>query len=247
MEKWQEEIKKLLYIDASNEEIAPSCKMLSKYFTLFIMIPEGVSFTLSLGHSTYMFLRLQSLYTHIYALHREDLRDWERKGQQKGRNAKENIMPTPHSFLGGMLFLYIVLINLSGLRCIKKLSLQSNRLTSMKGLEECVALEELYLSHNGTAKMEGLSTLANRRVLDVSSNKLAAVEDIEKLTCLDDLWFNGNQLASLDGIAEAVFGSREKLTTIYLEHNPCAKLSNYVTTLREIFPNIDQIDSEVFA
>ncbi|PWA82576.1 leucine-rich repeat (LRR) family protein [Artemisia annua] len=138
-------------------------------------------------------------------------------------------------------------INLCGLRCIKKLSLQSNRLTSMKGLEECVALEELYLSHNGIAKMEGLSTLANLRVLDVSSNKLAAVEDIEKLTCLEDLWFNDNQLASLDGIAEAVSGSREKLTTIYLERNPCAKLSNYVTTLREIFPNIEQIDSEVFA
>nr|GFC60036.1 hypothetical protein [Tanacetum cinerariifolium] len=67
---------------------------------------------------------------------KEDLRDWERKGQQKGRNAKENIMSTPH-------------------RCIKKLSLQRNRLTSMKGLEECVALEELYLSHNGAAKMKG--------------------------------------------------------------------------------------------
>ncbi|CAH1425152.1 unnamed protein product [Lactuca virosa] len=138
-------------------------------------------------------------------------------------------------------------IDLCGLKCIKKLSLQSNRLTSMKGLEECIALEELYLSHNGIAKMEGLSTLSNLRVLDVSSNKLAAIEDIEKLTCLEDLWFNDNQLASLDGIAEAVSGSREKLTTIYLEHNPCAKLSDYLTTLRQIFPNIEQIDSEVFA
>nr|XP_043624801.1 protein phosphatase 1 regulatory inhibitor subunit PPP1R7 homolog [Erigeron canadensis] len=137
-------------------------------------------------------------------------------------------------------------INLCGLRCIKKLSLQSNRLTSMKGLEECTALEEVYLSHNGIAKMEGLSRLANLRVLDVSSNKLAAIEDIEKLTCLEDLWFNDNQLASLDGIAEAVSGSREKLTTIYLEHNPCAKLSDYVTTLRQIFPNVEQIDSEMF-
>ncbi|XP_071742344.1 protein phosphatase 1 regulatory inhibitor subunit PPP1R7 homolog [Rutidosis leptorrhynchoides] len=138
-------------------------------------------------------------------------------------------------------------INLCGLKCIKKLSLQSNRLTSMKGLEECTSLEELYLSHNGITKMEGLSTLANLRVLDVSSNKLAAIEDIEKLTCLEDLWFNDNQLASLDCIAEAVSGSREKLTTIYLEHNPCAKSSDYLTILRQIFPNIEQIDSEVFA
>ncbi len=34
-------------------------------------------------------------------------------------------------------------------RCV-----QSNRLDSMLGLEECVALEELYLSHNGIWKIE---------------------------------------------------------------------------------------------
>ncbi|XP_022729403.1 protein phosphatase 1 regulatory subunit pprA-like isoform X2 [Durio zibethinus] len=76
----------------------------------------------------------------------------------------------------------IKVINLCGLGCIKKISLQSNRLTSMIGLEECMALEELYLSHNGIAKMEGLSTLVNLRVLDVSSNKLTSVNDIQNLT-----------------------------------------------------------------
>ncbi|KNA18442.1 hypothetical protein SOVF_070780 [Spinacia oleracea] len=112
-------------------------------------------------------------------------------------------------------------VNLCGLKCIKKLSLQSNRLTSMKGFEECVALEELYLSHNGITKMEGLSTLANLRVLDIASNKLTAIEDIERLARLEDLWLNENQIASLEDMAEAVAGSRETITTIYLEHNPC--------------------------
>lgn len=119
-------------------------------------------------------------------------------------------------------------------------------------MQECVALEELYLSHNGIAKMEGLSTLVNLRVLDVSSNKLTEINDIENLTkcvnqfnqtmhysilllrqlCylsypgylatrLEDLWLNDNQITSLDNIAEAVAGSRENLTTIYLERNPC--------------------------
>ncbi|PIN13665.1 Protein phosphatase 1, regulatory subunit [Handroanthus impetiginosus] len=138
-------------------------------------------------------------------------------------------------------------INLCGLRCIKKLSLQSNRLTSMTGLEECVALEELYLSHNGIAKMEGLSTLANLRVLDVSSNKITEINDIENLAKLEDLWLNDNQIASLDNIAEAVASSKENLTTIYLERNPCASSSAYISTLRQIFPNIQQIDSEMFA
>ncbi|KAJ6925217.1 protein phosphatase 1 regulatory inhibitor subunit PPP1R7 [Populus alba x Populus x berolinensis] len=141
----------------------------------------------------------------------------------------------------------IKVVNLCGLKCIKKLSLQSNRLTSMKGFEECVALEELYLSHNGIAKMEGLSTLANLHVLDVSSNKLTSVDDIQNLTQLEDLWLNDNQIESLKGVAEAVVSSREKLTTIYLENNPCAKSTNYTAFLREFFPNIEQIDSNVFA
>ncbi|KAL6511356.1 hypothetical protein OROHE_020438 [Orobanche hederae] len=123
-------------------------------------------------------------------------------------------------------------INLCGLKCIKKLSLQSNRLTSMAGLEECVALEELYLSHNGIAKMEGLSTLVNIRVLDVASNKLTEINDVENLTKLEDLWLNDNQITSLDNIAEAVSSSRENLTTIYLERNPCnfSNLFVYIKT-----------------
>ncbi|XP_057545686.1 protein phosphatase 1 regulatory inhibitor subunit PPP1R7 homolog [Amaranthus tricolor] len=141
----------------------------------------------------------------------------------------------------------IKFINLCGLKRIKKLSLQSNRLTSMKGLEECVALEELYLSHNGISKMEGLSTLFNLRVLDVASNKLTAIEDIEKLTRLEDLWLNDNQIVSLEGLLETVLGSRETMTTVYLEHNPCANSPNYTATLREVFPNIQQIDAQIFA
>ncbi|KAH1251700.1 hypothetical protein AAZX31_05G212800 [Glycine max] len=166
----------------------------------------------------------------------------------------------------------IKVVNLCGLKCIKKISLQSNRLTSMMGFDGCVALEELYLSHNGIAKMEGLSSLVNLRVLDVSSNKITLVDDIVNLTkylystdnllygfalvdslphiiyCrLEDLWLNDNQIASLEGIAEAVTGSKEKLTTIYLENNPCAKTPNYTGILRKIFPNIQQIDSDIFS
>lgn len=48
--------------------------------------------------------------------------------------------------------------------------------------QDCVALEELYLSHNGISKMEGLSALVNLRVLDVSNNKLTSVDDIQSLT-----------------------------------------------------------------
>ncbi|KAF5726013.1 Protein phosphatase 1 regulatory subunit pprA [Tripterygium wilfordii] len=141
----------------------------------------------------------------------------------------------------------IKVVNLCGLKCVKKISLQSNRLTSMKGFEECIALEELYLSHNGISKMEGLSTLVNLRLLDVSSNKLTSVNEIQNLTELEDLWLNDNQIESLEGIAEAVAGSRGKLATIYLENNPCVKSPTYIATLRQIFPNIQQIDSNIYS
>ncbi|CAG7883883.1 unnamed protein product [Brassica rapa] len=99
----------------------------------------------------------------------------------------------------------IKVVNLCGLRCIKKISLQSNQLTSMKGFEVCVVLPlcKLYLSHNGISKMEGLSALVNLRVLDVSNNKLTSVDDIQSLTKLEDLWLNDNQIEILEAITEA--------------------------------------------
>lgn len=136
-------------------------------------------------------------------------------------------------------------VELCGLKSLVKISLQSNRLTSMLGFQECINLEELYLSHNGISKMEGLSTLVNLKVLDVSSNKLTAISGIENLARLEDLWLNDNQIASLDGIDAIVAGSKGTLTTIYLEHNPCAKDPSYINILRRSFPNIQQIDSNV--
>ncbi|CAF1770756.1 unnamed protein product [Brassica oleracea var. botrytis] len=101
--------------------------------------------------------------------------------------------------------------------------------------------------------MEGLSALVNLRVLDVSNNKLTSVDDIQSLTkYVTFRWkiyglISDNQIESLEAITEAVEGSKEKLTTIYLENNPCAKSSDYVAVLRKIFPNVEQIDSNLFS
>ncbi|KAJ8434085.1 hypothetical protein Cgig2_030520 [Carnegiea gigantea] len=140
-------------------------------------------------------------------------------------------------------------MNLCGLKCVEKPSLQSNCLTSMKGLK--LLIEELYLSHNGFSKMKGLSTIVNLCILDVSLNKLTSFDDVEKLTKYDvyllampfihyrsiimhlvSFWqlilkhilclFSYVQLiTALENLADVVAGSREKLTTIYLEYNPC--------------------------
>ena len=46
--------------------------------------------------------------------------------------------------------------NLGSLKCLKILSLQSNRITRIEGLENLECLEELYLSHNGVGRLENL-------------------------------------------------------------------------------------------
>ncbi|KAH7415993.1 hypothetical protein KP509_14G070200 [Ceratopteris richardii] len=139
----------------------------------------------------------------------------------------------------------IRVVNLCGLKSLVKISLQSNRLTSMLGFQDCLCLEELYLSHNGIAKMEGLSSLHNLRILDVSSNKIALVKDIAELARLEDLWLNDNQIASLEGFDRAVAGSLRTLTTVYIERNPCAT-NEYALKLKSVFPNLQQVDSVLF-
>ena len=45
---------------------------------------------------------------------------------------------------------------LGTLKKLKILSIQSNRITKLEGLEELENLDQLYLSHNGIKKIEGL-------------------------------------------------------------------------------------------
>ena len=57
--------------------------------------------------------------------------------------------------------------NLSTFSNLKILSIQSNRITKMEGLESLTALEDLYLSHNGITKIEGLENNASRQICRV--------------------------------------------------------------------------------
>lgn len=49
----------------------------------------------------------------------------------------------------------------------------------MTGLQECTALEEVYLSHNGIMRIEGLEALARLNVLDVSNNRISKIENLQ--------------------------------------------------------------------
>ncbi|KAF9592086.1 hypothetical protein IFM89_011836 [Coptis chinensis] len=133
-------------------------------------------------------------------------------------------------------------VNLCGLKCIRKISLQSNRLTNMTGFQVCY-LDSLFF---------------------IDKQEQRIIHSYGLLLCrLEDLWMNDNQIASLDGFDLALAGSRDKLTSIYVEHNPCVRLfirhicffkrftsldcilnanfPNYTKTLRQFFPNLGKL------
>jgi len=67
--------------------------------------------------------------------------------------------------------------------------------------------------------------MINSRIKCLSLNLWLWYIDTNLPYRLEDLWLNDNQIPSLDGIEAALAGSREKLTTIYLERNPCVSIS----------------------
>jgi hypothetical protein len=86
--------------------------------------------------------------------------------------------------------------------------LQSNRIVSLAGLESCLALEELYVSHNGITALDALPALvrpfsllrcscrAHRdalqprlNTLDLGANRVSALHpSLSQLAQLTDLW-----------------------------------------------------------
>ncbi|KAG1750138.1 L domain-like protein [Suillus lakei] len=110
--------------------------------------------------------------------------------------------------------------NLSTLSRLKILSLQSNRITKIEGLDQLADLEELYLSHNGVERLEGLENNTMLRTLDVGANFVPAIENISHLVSLEELWLNNNKITDLRAL-ELQLKNMASLETIYLEGNPC--------------------------
>jgi hypothetical protein len=76
---------------------------------------------------------------------------------------------------------------------LKKLDLQSNRLTAITGLGGGLPeLEELYLGHNGITDVDGLDGCPKLTVLDLTANRVAQLgSGLDGLTALTDLWVRG--------------------------------------------------------
>ena len=70
----------------------------------------------------------------------------------------------------------------------------------MAQLPPLPSLKELYLSHNGVRRLEGLAGFPALRVLDASSNALEDVSDLARGSgTLTDLWLNDNKIGGGGG------------------------------------------------
>lgn len=116
----------------------------------------------------------------------------------------------------------------------------------MLGLSSLVALEELYLSHNGIERIEGIENLTNLRILDISSNRITSLEGISTLVNLTDLWANDNQIESLDDVEKYLLPVKSHLSVAYMRGNPCASDTQYRLRMKYILPRLEQLDDSPF-
>ena len=109
--------------------------------------------------------------------------------------------------------------HLGSLQSLTVLSLQSNRLTSARGLETLTSLKELYLSENKLLTLEGLpSSCPSLTILDVANNQIRELSGVTAYPALEDVWANTNRLTQLpETLAELV--KLPALTTVYLHYN----------------------------
>jgi len=107
-----------------------------------------------------------------------------------------------------------------------------------------VALEELYLAHNGFDSLAHLPpSLQRLRVLDLGGNKIAQVPPaLGTWPELEDLWMNDNAVASA---ADACgVSSASALKTLYLEGNPFARADDYHERILSVAPaTLRQLDA----
>jgi len=135
--------------------------------------------------------------------------------------------------------------NLDNLGRLQKISIQSNRLVNIgNGLLNLVNLQELYLSHNGITRLEGLHTLVNLKILDISSNFITKLENLTSLRSLEEFWFNENQIDSWEDL-ETELLPLTTLRTLYLEGNPLSKHPQYRQRIIHMFTALLQLDAHI--
>ena len=134
--------------------------------------------------------------------------------------------------------------NIGHLQNLRILSIQSNRLPKISGLDDLPNLEELYISHNPLTEISGLDHALKLRVLDISNNPIKHLTNLKHLEHLEELWASSCLLLSFEEV-ERELKDKKKLDTVYFEANPIQLQSPalYRNKVRLALPQIRQIDA----
>lgn len=90
------------------------------------------------------------------------------------------------------------MVNLTGMTELKVLSLGRNNIKKIEKLEDVAgSLQELWISYNQVASLDGLACLTNLTTLFCSNNLIKSFDELDKLKANDKLWdvlFIGNPM-----------------------------------------------------
>lgn len=109
----------------------------------------------------------------------------------------------------------------------------------MSGLSQLLHLEELYLAGNYIAKISGLESCLNLRVLDIRVNNVLCLENLTHLEHLEELWASHNRLSSVEEI-EVQLRYNTRLKSIDFKGNPLGTAGS--KKLWFALPHIPSID-----
>lgn len=77
---------------------------------------------------------------------------------------------------------------------------------TIENLELCTRLTELWFGKNKIARLEGMSTLKNLKILSIQSNRITKLEGLEELESLEELYISHNGIKKLEGLDKNVSG-----------------------------------------
>lgn len=91
-------------------------------------------------------------------------------------------------------------VDLFGNKTIKFLSLNKNKMTNCKGMNNLKALEELLMQENEINDLSELQDLPVIRKIDLTGNKLESLSTLQTLENVETLILEGNPIAKLDDL-----------------------------------------------
>ncbi|MFX1419440.1 MAG: leucine-rich repeat protein [Promethearchaeota archaeon] len=105
-------------------------------------------------------------------------------------------------------------------------SVNLNRITEIKGLENLHNLEHLQLERNNLANIDGIQKLKKLKSLNLSFNKLVKIEKLEHLKNLEEVHLSNNKISKIENLDSLI-----NLKKLFLNGNFIEKIENLTTLI----------------